>query len=95
MHQTLRLCGQRVCMVYGDWQTFLSSENCTLRVMFLRLATGAGAPAKPPAKPNPKAAKPRAKPLTKSAAKLATQVAAKPAAQPAAESLSAHSCGPC
>ena len=20
MHQTLRLCGQRVCAVYGDWQ---------------------------------------------------------------------------
>ena len=36
VHQTLRLCGQRVRVVCGDWQMFLSTENCALRVMFLR-----------------------------------------------------------
>ena len=36
MHQTLRLCGQRVRMVYGDWQMFLPTENCTSQAMFLR-----------------------------------------------------------
>ena len=36
MHQTRRLCGQRVREVYRDWQMFLPTENCTLRAMFLR-----------------------------------------------------------
>ena len=36
MHQTLRLCGQRVCVVYGDWQMFLPTEKCISRVIFLR-----------------------------------------------------------
>ena len=59
MHQTLGLCGQRVHVVYGDWQMFLPTENCTSCVMFLRqTACHRGWS---PAKPAPKAAKPRAK----------------------------------
>ena len=34
--QTQRLCGQRVCVVYGDWQMFLPTGNCVSCVMFLR-----------------------------------------------------------
>ena len=29
MHHTVRLCMQRVRVVYGDWQMFLPRENCT------------------------------------------------------------------
>ena len=36
MHQTLTLCGQRVRVVYGDWQMFLPTDNCTSHAMFLR-----------------------------------------------------------
>ena len=36
LHQTLRLCGQRVHVVYGGWQIFLRTKNCTSCAMFLR-----------------------------------------------------------
>ena len=87
VHPTLRLCVQKVLVVYGVWQkkVFASGKlyftcdvpeaNC--------LPQGLEPPAKPAAKPAPKAAKPRAKP-SKRAAKPAAQVAAKPAANPAA-----------
>ena len=32
----LRLCGQRVRVVYGDWQMFLPTESCTSHVIFPR-----------------------------------------------------------
>ena len=35
VHQTLRLCGQQVRVVYGDWQMFLPTGNCISRAMFL------------------------------------------------------------
>ena len=34
VRQTLRLCGQRVNVEYGGWQTFLPTRNCTSRMMF-------------------------------------------------------------
>ena len=37
MHPTLRWCGQRVRVVYGDWHMFLRTENCTSHTMFLRI----------------------------------------------------------
>ena len=84
--KTLRLSGQSVCVVYGDWQMFLPTESSTSRVIFLRQTAchGLEPPVKPPAKPAPKAAKPRAKHSAKSSAKPAAQVAAKPADQHAA-----------
>ena len=36
VHQTLRLCGQRVHVVCGVWQMFLPTENCVFHPMFLR-----------------------------------------------------------
>ena len=35
VHQTLRLCGQKVRMGYGGWQTLLPTGNRTSCVMFL------------------------------------------------------------
>jgi len=85
---TLRLCGQRVHVVYGVWQMFLPTE----KLYFTRdvpeancMPQGLEPPAKPAAKPAPKAAKPPAKPSKR---------ADKPAARVAACRRS-HSCGPC
>ena len=89
---TLRLCRQRVLVVYGVWQMFWPMEAWTLNpddcrnedpMRAVPALSVEGTKPKPAAKPAPKAAKPRAKP-SKGAAKPAAQVAAKPAAKPAA-----------
>ena len=86
VHPTLRLCGQRVLVVYGVWQMFLPMENCISTVMSLRqTACHRGwsplpnlLPSLPPKLPNLVPKKP-----SKRATKPAAQVVAKPAAKPA------------
>ena len=77
------LCGQRVCVVYGNGQMFLPTENCTSRSMFLRqTAYHRGWSHLPSPLPSllPKLPNLVPNPQPKSAAKHAAQVAAKPAA---------------